>query len=469
MKNNVLLLRLGMSIFFLFCLFSCTVGPDFEKPKLYENTKIQKALELKPSEKNTKNSYLIFNDKVLNRLIGMAVENAPSVKEAISAVKQARLAAQIANVQGLPSLNSSAQYDYVKESRNIGYILNQDVYQVGLDASWELDIFGSLRRRSEAALASAYATIANLENVYVSLTSQVTLAYISLRQGQSMEKLLNQELEIQNNILSDTLSLWQSGLVSQDVLNQIKIDVQKVLSQISTVQTQIKNAENQLALLTGQLPNQMTDLLKAQKNNIVDRTFSFDIMRFYNMSAEVLENRPDVKAVLYELKAQNAQIGVAVADLYPKLSLSAMLGFQSLHLSDLLNHKSYAYSVTPSLSVPLFYFGQLKNKVKIEEEKYNQLFAQYENTFLTAAQEVKDAMIALQNAQKQYDTAKKSLLEMEKNYQLANNKKEAGLINEIELYKIQIQFLTLQQNYLSANSALYEATVRFFKSIAVVS
>ena len=467
MKNRTL--RFVVGILFLFCLVSCTVGPNFETPNLYEDAKIQKALELKPTGKNTKNSYLFFNDPVLNRLIGMAVENAPSVKEAISSVKQARLAVQIAGVQGLPTLNSSAQYEYVKESRNIGYILNQDVYQVGLDASWELDIFGSFRRRSEAALASTYVTIANLENVYVSLTSQVTLAYISLRQGQSMEKLLNQQLEIQNNILSDTLSLWKSGLISQDSLNQIKIDVQNLLSQISTIQMKIKNSENQLALLTGQLPNQMTELLETQNNSIVDKAFDFDIMRFYNMSADVLENRPDVKAALYALKAQNAQIGVAIADLYPKVSLSAMLGFQSLHLTDLFNHKSYAYSVTPSLSMPLFYFGQLKNKVKIEEEKYNQLFAQYENTFLTAAQEIKDTLIALQNGQKQYDTAQKSLVEMETIYHLANNKKEAGLINEIELDKIKIQLLTSRQNYLSANSALYECVVRFFKAIGIVS
>ena len=467
MKNNFL--RLCVSILFLWCLFGCTVGPDFEEPKLYENSQIQKALELKPEDKNIKNSYLIFNDKVLNQLISMAVQNAPSIKAAISAVKQARLAYQIADVQGLPTLNAAGQYEYVKESRNIGYVLNQDVYQIGLDASWELDIFGGSRRRSEAALASAYVTIANLENVYVSLISQVSSAYISLRQGQSLEKLLNQQLTIQKAILVDTQSLWKAGLVSQDALNKVKIDEQNIISQISSAQMKIKNAENQLGLLTGKLPDQMNLLLKVQKENIVDKAFSFDVSRFFNISADVVENRPDVKASLYELMAQNAQVGVAISELYPKVSLSAMLGFQSLHLDNLLNHKSYAYSVTPTLSLPLFYFGQLKNKVKIEEEKYNQLFAQYENTFLTAAQEIKDALIALQNAQKQYDTNLKSLQEMKNIYLLMIDKKNSGIVNEIEADKMKIQLLTSEQNYLSANAALYEAVIRFFKSIGVVS
>ena len=451
------------------CLSACTVGPDFKEPKLYQDKQIEKALNLKPSDKNIKQSYLIFNDKILNQLISMAIENSPSVKQAISAVKKARLAVRIADVQGLPTLDAAAQYDYVKESRNIGYVLNQDVYQVGLDASWELDIFGSVRRQQEAALASAFVSIANLENVYVSLISQVALSYISLRQAQSLDNLLNQQLEIQKAILSHTQSLWNAGLVSQDVLNTANIDVQNILSSISTNKTQIQYAENQLALLTGKLPGQMKDLLKKQKDSIVDKNFSFDIMSLYNMSANVLENRPDVKASLYELMAQNAQIGVAVADLYPKISLSAMLGFQSLHLDSLLNHKSYAYSATPALSVPLFYFGQLKNKVKIEEEKYNQLFAQYENAFLTAAQEVKDALIGVQDAQKQYDTARQNLFEMKNIYNLSLDKNKAGLINQTDLNKIQNQLLQTKQSYLIANGGLYQAIIRFFKSIGVVS
>ena len=120
MKNN--LLRFFIASLFLWCFLGCTVGPNFERPKLYENSKIEKALGLKPNKKNIEKSYLIFNDKILNQLISMAVQNAPSIKVAISAVKQARLAYQIADVQGLPTLNAVGQYEYVKESRNIGYI-----------------------------------------------------------------------------------------------------------------------------------------------------------------------------------------------------------------------------------------------------------------------------------------------------------------------------------------------------------
>ena len=148
-KDNII--RLVVSILFLWCLLGCTVGPDFEKPVLYSDKEIEKALDLKLENDKTQDSYLIFNDPVLNKLLGMAFENSPSVRSAIQKVKQARLSIQVEQVQGLPTLDAVGQYQYVKESRNIGYVFNQDVYQVGLDASWEIDVFGGVRRRTEEA------------------------------------------------------------------------------------------------------------------------------------------------------------------------------------------------------------------------------------------------------------------------------------------------------------------------------
>ena len=455
------------SILFLWCLLGCTVGPDFETPVLYSDKQIEKALDLKPAK--TKNSYLIFNDNVLNKLLGMAVENSPVVRVAIQKVKQARLSAKIAQVKGLPTLDAMGQYQYVKESRNIGYVFNEDVYQVGLDASWEIDIFGGVRRRTEAALANAYMTIANLDNVYVSLTAQVALAYLQLRYGQSMQSLLDENLKIQKEILSDVQSLFQAGLTSQDKVNQAKISVQNIQSEIANIQTKTKQAENQLALLTGKLPDNLSNLLQPQKENLVDREFAFDVNRFFELSANVISERPDVKASLYQLKAQNANVGVAVADLYPKVSLSAMLGFQSLHSDNLLNHKSYAYSLTPGLSVPLFYFGQLKNQVEIEKEKYTELFAEYENTFLTAAEEIKNALVAIQGAQKQYDAATKTLFKTKNTYQLSEQKRQAGLINQIDFDQIKVQLLSAHQKWIDANMGLYESVIRFFKAAGIVS
>ena len=311
-KDNII--RLITSSLFLWCLLGCAVGPDFEEPTLYSNEQIEKALDLKPAKTN--NSYLIFNDTVLNKLLGMAIENSPVVRSAVQKVKQARLSVQIAQVKGLPTLDAMGQYQYVKESRNIGYVLNEDVYQVGLDASWEIDIFGGVRRRTEAALANAYVTIANLDNVYVSLTAQVALAYLQLRYGQSMQSLLDENLKTQKEILSDTQSLFHTGLVSQDKVNQAKISVQNVQSQIASIQTKTKQAENQLALLTGKLPDNLDNLLSPQNKNLVDKAFAFDVNRFFELSAKVISERPDVKASLYQLKAQNANVGVAVADLY---------------------------------------------------------------------------------------------------------------------------------------------------------
>lgn len=466
-KDNII--RLISGIIFLWCFWGCTVGPDFEKPVLYSNEKVEKALDLKPKNDKAEDFYLIFNDSVLNKLLLMAFENSPSVRSAIQKVKQARLSVQIEQVNGLPTLDAAGKYQYVKESRNIGYVFNQDIYQVGLDASWEIDIFGGARRRTEEALANAYATIANLENVYVSLAGEVALSYIQLRQSQTMYRLLEEQLKVQKSSLISVQSLYQSGLVSQDEVNQTKISLQNIQSEIVSVQMQIDQSKNQLALLTGQLPNELNDLLKSEKKSLIDKDFSFDVNRFFQMSADVLSDRPDVKASLYQLMAQNAKVGQATADLYPKISLSAMLGFQSLHLDNLLNHKSYAYSLTPGFSIPLFYFGQLKNQLEIQKGKYEELLAEYEQTFLTAAEEIKNAMIAIQTAQKQYDLAKKNLSETLNIYSLSKERKTAGLINQIELDQSEIKLLSARQELIKSNAELYASVVRFFKSIGALS
>ena len=467
LKDNVI--RLVATIIFLWCFWGCSVGPDFENPTLYSNEEIEKSLDLKPSGNEIEKSYLMFNDMVLNKLLGMAIENSPTVRIAIQKVKQARLSVQIEQVKGLPTLDAMGQYQYVKESRNIGYVLNEDVYQVGLDAVWEIDIFGGVRRRTEAALANTYATIANLENVYVSLTAQVALAYIQLRQAQSIQDLLTQNLKALEDNLGHTQSLHRSGLVSQDEVNQAKMLIQDIEFELASTQTQEKQAKNQLALLTGKLPTSLDDLLKAQNKNLVDKAFAFDINRFFELPANVISERPDVKESLYQLMTQNANVGAAVSDLYPKISLSAMLGFQSLHSDSLFNHKSYAYSLTPGFSIPLVYFGQLKNQVKIQKEKYTESFAKYENTFLVAAEEIKNALVSLQGSQKQYDAAQNSLFEMEEIYQLEAQRKKAGLINQIELEQAKIKLLNAKQTWLKANAKLYEDVIRFFKAIGSIS
>ena len=464
-KDNII--RITAGFVFLCCLLGCTVGNDFEKPQLYSNAQIEQALTLKPQKQEY--SYVIFNDPILEKLQIMAFENSPSIKAAIYRVKQARLSAKIAEVKGLPTLDAAGQYQYVKESRNIGVIADEDIYQVGLDASWELDIFGGARRRAEAAQANAFITIANLENAYVSLAGEVALAYIGLRQSQTDLTIQEQLLTTYRAIFSHTQSLLNAGLITQDELNKADVNVQNTLFQTADIKSKIEQYKNQLALLTGQLPSALDDLLKPQKKNLIDKKFALDTDQFFNLSADVIENRPDVQAALFALRAQNATVGAAIAELYPKVSLSGMLGFQSLHFDKLFDHKSYTYSATPVISLPLFYFGQLKNQVKIEQEKYAESFATYENTFLTAAEEIKNALVSLQSAQKQYQSAVQNLRLMENIYRLAGQRRSAGLINQNELEQAFAGYLTALQSQRSANAALYSNVVRFFKSIGAMS
>ncbi len=461
-------LRVLFCLIFVWCLLGCTVGPDYTAPKLYENAQIEKALDLKPVSKN-KHSYTLFQDKVLAKLLTMAVCDSPSVRAAISKVKQARLSVRIAEVQGLPTLDAKGAYQYVSESKNIGYIFDEDIYQAGLDASWEIDIFGGTRRKTQAAIANTMQTIANLNNVYVSLTAEVALAYFGFRSAQTNEEILIQQLKIDKESLQNNQNLFQAGLTSQDVVNTSEIAVQQTKASLSAQQNAMAQYKTQLALLTGQLPNALDKLLVAQKENLIEKPFSFDIGLFYELPAMVIQDRPDVKAAEYALQAQSATIGVAVANLFPKITLSGMLGFEALHAKDLFNHKSYTYSYQPTLSVPVFYFGQLRNQVKIEKETYQEMLASYENTFLTAASEIKNALIGLQNAQNQYEAAQVSLEQTRSVYDLSTLRYQAGLINQTDFLSAQANLLTSRSDWIKANNAFYGAVIAFFKAIGAVS
>ncbi len=458
------------AIYLVVCLlvFGCTVGDDFKKPQLFENAEIEKALDLKPA-KRQKQNYRLFDDEVLAKLIDMAFASSPSVRQALMRVKQARLSAKIAEVQGLPTLNAAGKYQYVNESKNIGLVYDEDVYQVGLDATWELDIFGGKRRQSEAAAASAYESIANLNNVYLSLASEVALSYTDLRRAQEDALILTQQIKINQQSLRLYRKLYRAGLTSEDKVAEAVIALEKTRTQYNQATQQVEQAKNKLALLTGKLPSSLDKLLAPQKQSLVSRPFMVDVVEFYQLPATVIETRPDVEAALYALKAQNAQVGVAIANLFPKVSLSGMLGFEALHSADLLKHKSYMYSYTPTLSVPLFYFGQLKNQVKVEQASYQEKLAAYEQTFLSAAAEIKDALIAMQSLQKQYDSATSSLARAERIYHLAEQKHGAGLTSQIELLTVKAQYFDAYQEWVASNAALIEAVVRFYKATGAVS
>ncbi|MGN1091000.1 MAG: TolC family protein [Alphaproteobacteria bacterium] len=458
---------LFMICFLLLC--NCTLGPEFQKPQLYSQEKIQKALDLKPTGQNNYLSYQIFKDKTLNKLIKMAFEESLTVRQAISRIKQSRLQLSIANVQGLPVFDIKGSYQYTKESKNIGYVFDEDIYQIGLDASWELDIFGSARKNAEAQAANVMQTIENLNNVYVSLSAEIALNYIAFRQTQEQIKIVHNQVLLNQKILKENKMLLSSGLATSDVVNQALINLNKYKSDLSTLNNNLLQYKIKLSFLVGKLPDGLDTILSENNDNLITRSVSFNEKELFNLPSTIIEERPDVKAAEYALKAQNAKIGVAMANMFPKISLSGMLGFQALHIDKVFNLNSYAYSYEPMVSIPVFYFGQLKNKLEIEKEGYKEAFLNYENIFLNAASEIKEALNNVAEAFKQYNFIHKQYQQAYNLYNKELERFKAGMTDKISLLSSELNYLTMKKNLVNSNANIYTAVIAFFKSIGAIS
>ena len=387
-------------ILILFCLAvtSCTVGPDYQEPSIFDDTQIKDSLKL--TDTNTlrvsKDWYLLFNDETLNSLIAQALDNNPSVLQGIARLKQARTIVGINRVQYLPMLNASSGYDYAKASKNIGLAADSNFFQLGFDASWEIDIWGAGRRLNEQSMAQLQEALYNLQNIKVMIAAETANTYFSLKTSVEQLQIAKNNLKLQQEIYKTVKEKYASGLADETALNQAQYLIASTQAVIPATEYQLETYKNALAVLVGGLPDMLPDNITSTQNNIIKKAYKYDINSLYNLPASVIRNRPDVKAAERALAAQNAAIGQAVAELYPNVTLSAMFGLQSTAGSKLFNSSSQAYSYSPSLVLPLFNWGKLQSNVKLQQYIKEETLENYRQTLLSAVEDLNNAITAAQ-------------------------------------------------------------------------
>lgn len=446
---------------------ACTVGPDYERPQFFDDTQIEKSLDLKPVTPKSAAAFspLDFEDTTLNELMVQALNESPTIRLALVRLRQGRQSLKIAEVQGLPTLDASGKYNYANESRNMDTLLRDDYYQVGLDMTWEIDIFGGTRRRTEAARANLRGALESLKNVHVSMSADVANAYINLRTAEQLLANAKNNLKIQQEIYQTVLEKYKAGLTDEITSDQAKYLVETTRMSIPQLEYQRTAAQNALALLLGKLPGTLNEQLNKEKKNLVQKPFKYNVATLYELPADVIRSRPDVRASEEQLIAQNAQVGAAIADMFPKVSLSGLLGFQSIHSNNLLNHSSYTYGYIPQISMPIFHFGALKNNVELQKSIKEEYMINYEQTLLQAASEINNAMVALQKELERNKAAKTAYQKMNMVSKLNWDKYKQGLIDYSDVLDAEQRRLSAQTQMVNSNSALYQDIVIFYKSI----
>lgn len=444
---------------------ACTVGPDYQKPNAYEDLQIAQSLQLTGRDLSISNLwYEQFKDKNLNALIECALNNNPGVRAGIERLRQARTIAAINRVEYLPMLNANGKYDYSHVSKNIGLAADTNYFQIGLDASWELDIWGAGRRlseQSEAQVQEAYYSVHNLKSL---LTAEVANTYFLMKTAQEQLRIAKENLSLQQDIFSTVEGKYIAGIADAAAYNQAKYVVETTKALIPALEYQIDAYKNALAVLTGALPNQLPANILQTSYNPVNHAYQYNTKQLYDLPADIIRSRPDVKAAERAMAAQNAAIGQAVAELYPNLSISGLLGLQSGAGSKLFNSDSKTYGYIPAVSLPLFNWGRLQNNVELQKQIKAETFENYRETVLQAVEELSSAITAVQKEYARNRAQRNAVNNMQKVLIAMRDKYENGLIEFSDLLTTQQDLLEAQTTLAQSNGAIYQNIIAFYKA-----
>ncbi|WP_321491705.1 efflux transporter outer membrane subunit [uncultured Desulfobacter sp.] len=427
------------------------VGPNYKQPALFPkgfwHAPMQNGLVRTPAGfEQPVQWWTVLNDPVLTNLISHAVQNNLDVKLALARIRQYRLLKGIEEADKLPTINASGSASWAGTSNEDGTGTVTKSYGAGLDASWEIDLFGRIKRSIEAADASLSARQEVLRDALVTLVADLAESYIDLRTAQIRLNVVRQSIESQTE--SFRLTQWQNqaGLTDELDVHQARYSLENAKAQIPALESTLSQAMNRVAVLSGLSPGTLDETLApALPLPALPATIAV------GLPADILRQRPDIREAEYELIAQTAQVGVATADLYPKLTLSGSIGVDALTPADLIDNaldpSHWARSLAAGLAHTLFDAGSIRKNIKVQNALQEQALIQYESTVLSALEEVENALVAYVKEQTRLEhltiAAQQALIAED----LAKKKYESGLIDFTTV-------LTSQQTVLSYQSDL---------------
>lgn len=220
-----------------------------------------------------------------------------------------------------------------------------------------------------------------------------------------------------------------------------------------------------MATLTSKLPGEINDRLAAGETNLVRQPLRYDTSRLYQLPVGVIRNRPDIRALEYQLMAQNAAVGQAIAELFPNVSLSAFWGYQSKNMSSLIGGGSNTYNYSPAVKLPVFHWGALVNNVELQKSLTRENALQYKQGILNAASEIKNAADNVEKEYRRNRETEKSLVSQQEVADLTNAKYQNGLVDFSEVLTAQQNLLNAQNSRIESNADIYNYIISFYKAV----
>lgn len=396
-----------------------------------------------------------FDDPLLVSLVEQAMQANTRVLVAQAALRQARAQRNVSAAALSPTLGSSAS-----AQRNPGSGSSGNTFQAGLDAGWELDVFGANRSAVDAGDAVATASVASLGDVQVSIAAEVALSYITLRSAQQRLVIANANLASQADTLQITQWRVQAGLATSLESEQARAAVEQTRAQLPLLQTQIEQSRNALAVLTGQPPG----ALATELGPVVPvPSAPADIA--LGFPADTLRQRADVRAAELQARAALARVAQADAARLPSFQIGGSLGLSALTLGALTSGASLTSALLASVSLPIFDGGANRAQVGVQQAALDQARGSYQSTVLAALQEVEDALVALRQDRTRLGSLQNAADAASNAALLAQQRYSGGLVDfQVVLDTQRIQ-LNAQDNVASATASVSADHVRLYKAL----
>lgn len=454
--------RLTAAAAVLLLIAGCKIGPDYKKPDLASPPAWMVDTQAAQDLANT-TWWQQFNDPTLNELITTALRENRDLRTATQRVEEfyGRYGATRADLFPQIGYGGSAGRSQVSEKGVLagtpGAGSPHSAFQANFTASWEIDVWGKLRRATEAARADLAAAEDVRSGVILSLVTSVATAYIDLRSLDQQLEIAKQTVKLREESVRLFEIRFKGGNISEMELSQVRSEYYVALGAIPDLEKRIRQQENFINLLLGRNPGPVAR----------GRTFGEISLPAVpaGLPSEILARRPDIRQAEQQLVAANARIGVAKAQYFPSISLTGLFGTASTDLGDLFHGGTRAWNFTGSITGPIFSFGRIKGDVKAATALQQQSLSLYERAIQNAFREFEDALIDQDRTRLQLDAQKKQVEALATYARLARVRYENGYTSYIEVLDAERSLFNSQLSQTQTQDVLLRSLVNLYKAM----
>jgi multidrug efflux system outer membrane protein len=457
----------------------CMVGPDYRTPAMKlpahwdGNDQQIKQVENQDDKSDLATWWQAFDDPLLNAVIAEALSSNLDEKIALSRVREERAYVVMSRAGLFPSIDTSGSYTRQRYSANTPFgffptLLPRDenIYEAGFDASWELDVFGGIRRGVEASKADLAASIENARDVRVTLLAEAARDYVAVRALERRIQIAKANLRDQNDSLKLAHARFEQGFAPE-------LDVFQARSLLETTQAQVPELESELAQTIhriGVLLGREPDALQAELSDMapipgVADPDAIAVRIPAGLPSDLLRRRPDIRAAEREVAAATSRVGVAVADLYPKFSITGTVGLESISAGDFFFGTSRMWQVGPTMTWPIFEGGRIRAYIEVRNAQEEQALLSYRKTVLIALAEVEDALVAYAKERTRHQALAASAEDFKRSQLLALDRYEEGYATYLDVLEAQRSLYTAQDSLAQSDQQIVDDLIAIYKAL----